>query len=67
MTEQETKQENKQENSKSMDFETLIEKGKQGKLSNDDIEDAVEEMDFNIDSLDKLYDTLENNGIALPD
>jgi RNA polymerase primary sigma factor len=24
-------------------------------------------MDFNIDSLDKLYDTLENNGITLPD
>ena len=62
-----TEQEIKQENEKSIDFETLIEKGKQGKLSNDDIEEAVEEMDFNIDSLDKLYDTLENNGITLPD
>ena len=62
-----TEQEIKQENQKPMDFGDLIEKGKQGKLSNDDIEEAVEEMDFNIDSLDKLYDTLENNGIALPD
>ena len=62
-----TEQEIKQENEKSLDFETLIEKGKQGKLSNDDIEEAVEEMDFNIDSLDKLYDTLENNGITLSD
>ena len=62
-----TEQEIKQEAEKSIDFESLIEKGKQGKLSNDDIEEAVEEMDFNIDSLDKLYDTLENNGITLPD
>ena len=62
-----TEQEIKQENEKTIDFETLIEKGKQGKLSNDDIEEAVEEMDFNIDSLDKLYDTLENNGITLSD
>ena len=60
-----TEQEIKQENEKTIDFESLIEKGKQGKLSNDDIEEAVEEMDFNIDSLDKLYDTLENNGITL--
>ena len=62
-----TEQEIKQENDRSLDFETLIEKGKQGKLSNDDIEEVVEEMDFNIDSLDKLYDTLENNGITLSD
>ena len=59
-------QDMKIEQEKSLDFEALIEKGKQGKLSNDDIEEAVEEMDFNIDSLDKLYDTLENNGIILP-
>ena len=62
-----TEQEIKQVNEKSIDFESLIEKGKQGTLSNNDIEEAVEEMDFSIDSLDKLYDTLENNGITLPD
>ncbi len=52
---------------KSVDFELLIEKGKQGKLSTDDIEEAVEEMDYNIDALDKLYDALENNEITLTD
>ena len=61
MTEHDIKQE------KEIDFDSLIEKGKQGKLSNDDLEEAVEEMDFNIDTLDKLYDTLENNGITLQD
>ena len=51
---------------KSIDIEQLIEKGKQGRLSSDDLEEVVEEMDFDIESLDKLYDTLENNGITLP-
>ncbi len=63
MTEHEIKQEN---NEKVLDLDSLIEKGKQGKLSNDDLEQAVEKMDFDIDSLDALYDTLENNGITLP-
>ncbi len=62
-----TENEIKQEKEKTIDLEGLIEKGKQGKLSNDDLEEVVEEMDFDIDSLDKLYDTLENNGIPLPD
>ncbi len=62
-----TEHEIKLENDKSIDLGEIIEKGKQGKLSNDDLEEVVEEMDFDIDSLDKLYDTLENNGITLPD
>lgn len=61
-----TENEIKLENDKSIDLEHLIEKGKQGKLSPNDLEEVVEEMDFDIDSLDKLYDTLENNGITLP-
>ncbi len=61
-----TEHEIKLDNEKSIDIEQLIEKGKQGKLSNDDLEVVVEEMDFDIESLDKLYDTLENNGITLP-
>ena len=56
----------KLENDKSIDLNELIEKGKQGKLSSNDLEEVVEEMDFDIESLDKLYDTLENNGIVLP-
>ena len=63
-----TEHEIKTENEKSIDFDSLIEKGrKQGGLSSDDLDEVVEEMDFDIDSLDKLYDTLENNGIPLPD
>ena len=61
-----TEHEIKLDNEKSIDLDSLIEKGKQGTLSNDDLEEVVEEMDFDIDSLDKLYDTLENNGITLP-
>ncbi|MBO5938266.1 MAG: RNA polymerase sigma factor RpoD [Clostridia bacterium] len=61
-----TEQEIKLDNDKSIDLGELIEKGKQGTLSTDDLEEVVEEMDFDIDSLDKLYDTLENNGITLP-
>ena len=62
-----TEHELKLDNDKSIDLGDLIEKGKQGKLSNNDLEEVVEEMDFDIESLDKLYDTLENNGITLPD
>ena len=51
----------KEENVKSeVDIEEIIEKGKQGKLSDNDFDRAVEEMD-----LDKFYDTLEDNGIQL--
>ena len=61
-----TEHELKLDNDKMIDLEPLIKKGKQGKLSPDDLEEVVEEMDFDIESLDKLYDTLENNGITLP-
>ena len=61
-----TENEIKLDNEKSIDLGELIEKGKQGKLSSEDLDEVVEEMDFDIDSLDKLYDTLENNGITLP-
>ena len=43
-----------------VDLEEIIEKGKQGKLMENDLDRAVEEID-----LDKLYDTLEDNGIEL--
>lgn len=57
----------KAENEKAIDIDSIIEKGKQGKLSSDDLDEVVEGMNFDIDSLDKLYDTLEDNGIPLPD
>ncbi|MBO4309281.1 MAG: RNA polymerase sigma factor RpoD [Clostridia bacterium] len=46
-----------------IDVDTLIEKGKKGKLSPSDLDDALEEMNFDVDSIDKLYETLEDNGI----
>ena len=51
----------KEENVKpEVDIDEIIEKGKQGKLSDNDFDRAVEEMD-----LDKFYDALEDNGIEL--
>ena len=53
----------KEENVKTeVDIDEIIEKGKQGKLSENDLDRVVEEMD-----LDKFYDTLEDNGIQLSD
>lgn len=47
-----------------LDVSLLIEKGKEGKLSASDLDEAMEEMGFDVDSIDKLYETLEDNGIA---
>ncbi len=41
----------------------LIEKSKKGELSVSDLEKAMEEFDYDAD---KLYDTLEDNGIDIP-
>ena len=48
--------------------DALIAKGKQGTLSESDLHAAMEEMDYDIDSLDKLYESLEEDGgIPLPE
>ena len=51
---------------KKLDMEALVEKGINGALSNDDLDEAMENMDFDMDSLEKLYETLEDNGVSLP-
>ena len=51
---------------KKVDMEELIQKGKKGALSSSDIDEAMEEMNYDMDSLDKLYETLEDHGIPLP-
>ena len=61
-----TENEIKQESEKTLSIEEIIEKGKQGKLSASDIDQAIEGMDFDIETLDKIYDSLEDNGIPLP-
>ena len=54
----------KAEEDKKRSMDSLIEKGKKGKLSASDLDEALEEMDFDVDSIDKLYETLEDNGIS---
>ena len=48
---------------KKLDMENLIAKGKKGSLSSTDIEEAMEEFDYDAD---QLFDTLESNGISIP-
>ena len=44
----------------------LLESGKQkGKLTTKEISDALEELDFEVEQLEKLYETLETNNIEI--
>ena len=44
----------------------LLESGKQkGKLTTKEISDALEELDFDVEQLEKLYDTLETHNIEI--
>ena len=54
-----------EEHNKKLDIDNLIEKSKKEGLSAIDLDEAMEEMDFDMDSLDKLYESLEDNGIPL--
>ena len=54
-----------EENNKKLDIDNLIEKSKKEGLSAIDLDEAMEEMDFDMDSLDKLYESLEDNGIPI--
>ena len=51
---------------KKIDVDDLIQKGKQGSLSTSDIDAAIEEFGYDMDKLDKLYETLEDNEIDIP-
>ena len=55
------------EEDKKVDVETLIAKGKKGNLSTEDIDEAMESVEFDTESLDKLYEAFEENGVSLPD
>ena len=50
---------------KKLDVNELIEKGKNGALSTSDIYAAIEEFGYDMDKLDKLYETLEANEIDI--
>ncbi len=51
---------------KKMSLSELIENGKaKGKLTTKEITDFIEEMDFDVEQVDKIYDMLENNNIEI--
>lgn len=53
-----------------IDMNDLIEKSKKGALSQTDLEEAIERMDYDIDSIDKIdkiYEVFEGSGVPLPD
>ncbi len=53
---------------KKMPFKSLVEKGKAaGKLTTQEIDAAIIEMDLDIEELDKLYETLESQNIEIVD
>ena len=55
-------------NEKKTPFKVLIEKGKAaGKLTTQEIDAAIIEMDLDIEELDKLYESLESNSIEIVD
>ncbi len=51
---------------KTLDVQSLIEKGKKGALSESDLDEMLEECDYDMDKFEKLYETLEDNEIPLP-
>lgn len=52
---------------KRIDVEEFIEKSKKEGVTMADLDEAMEEMDYDLDTMDKLYDELEDNGIILSD
>jgi RNA polymerase primary sigma factor len=54
------------EENESKKVEHLIEKSKKAGLSEEDFDQALEEMNFDVDELDKLYEALEDSGVSLP-
>ena len=51
---------------KKFDIHELIEKGKQkGTLSQSEILEALDDEEFDIDQIEKIYETLESNGIEV--
>ena len=53
------------EKKQQLTVEALIEKGKKGKLSQSDVDAAMEELDFDVEQIDRFYEKLEENGISL--
>ena len=69
MSTQEIKQTSEQENhtrEKGYEIKELIKRGKaKGTLSQGEIMEALEDVDYDIEQIEKLYETLENMGIEI--
>ena len=57
----------KNEQEKLMDIDEFIAKSKEGKMSREEINEAVEELNLDTESLDKFYDALEDSAVPLPE
>ena len=67
---EETAEQEKEPEEAKVDMNDLIEKSKKGALSQTDLDEAIESMDYDIDGIDKidkLYEAFEDNGVSLPD
>ena len=53
------------EKKQNLTVDALIEKGKKGKLSQSDVDAAMEELDFDVEQIDRFYEKLEEHGISL--
>ena len=54
------------EQEKKFEIKDLVEKGKaKGSLSNSEIVEALEDVDYDLEQIEKLYETLENLGIEV--
>ena len=62
----EGQKEGSEKQEKTLDVQSLIEKGKKGALSESDLDEMLEECDYDMDKFEKLYETLEDNEIPLP-
>ncbi len=62
----ETVADNATSESDSQKIKDLIEKGKKNGLSEEDIDQALEEMNYDMGKLDELYEGIEDEGISLP-
>ena len=51
IVEEKTEKEPEEHEKEHIDVDTLIEKGKKGKLSPSDLDDALEEMNFDVDMI----------------
>ncbi len=54
------------EETESKKVEDLIEKSKKTGLSDEDLDQALEEMNYDMDELGKLCEVLEDNGVSIP-